>query len=86
MSLLTAWVSERDETILSLDVKKFREFYEKWQKLGVYDMPLTLSDAEIEITMRQCILGMANPPKKAKKDAQEWLVSHGMNPNPWGRK
>ena len=84
MSLLTAWAAERDEAVLSLDVFKFREFYEKWLRLGVYDNPLPDNDFVIEVTMRQCILGMANPPKKAKKEAQKWLKDRGFSPNPWG--
>lgn len=70
------WLKERDEVVLSLDVERFKEFYQKWMKRGVYGVQLP-SDEVIEISMRMAICGMANPPKRKLKEAREWLIERG---------
>ena len=70
------WLKERDEVVLSLDVERFKEFYQKWAKRGVYDMQLPSGEV-IEISMRMAICGMANPPKRKLKEAQVWLIERG---------
>ena len=74
------WLKERDEVVLSFDTDKFKAFYKKWHKKGVYqlDMP---SDMVIEITMRKCVCGLANPPKDKLAEARTWLSEHGYS---WG--
>ena len=79
---MTHWVKERDEAVLSLDVAKFRQFYEKYKALGIYKSELP-SDEIVEASMRQAILGMANPPKEAVEEAKKWLRDHGLNDDPW---
>ena len=70
------WLKERDEVTLSLDIDKFKAFYRKWQKKGVYDMELP-SDEVIEISMRKCICAMANPPADKLAEARAWLSERG---------
>lgn len=84
MELVDEWLDERDIAALSLDVGKFRKFYKKWRKLGIYPVDLPDDDYVIEIMMRQMILALLNPPEKAAEDARKWLKERGLNPNPWG--
>ena len=70
------WLKERDEVTLSLDIDKFKAFYRKWQKKGVYDMELP-SDEIIEISMRKCICAMAKPPVDKLAEARAWLSERG---------
>ena len=30
------WVKERDSVVLTHDIQKFKEFYEKWKRRGIY--------------------------------------------------
>ena len=70
------WLKERDEVTLSLNIDKFKAFYRKWQKKGVYDLELP-SDEVIEISMRKCVCAMANPPKDKLAEARAWLSERG---------
>lgn len=76
MSVNKQWLKERDEAILSLDVEKFKKFYHKWEKKGIYTEPLP-SDDVIEISIRKCVCGMANPPKDKLAEARVWLALRG---------
>lgn len=71
------WVKERDSVILTHDIKNFKDFYEKWYRRGLYQMPLPKNDIVVRASMEKAILGMANPPEKDKQQAVEWLTSHG---------
>lgn len=84
MNMRDAWEGERNRAVLSLDVGKFRKFYEKWRRMGIYEHELPSDDYVIEIIMRQMVLGIANAPKKAAEEARKWLKERGLNPNPWG--
>ena len=77
------WLKERDETMYSFNVEKFKAFYRKWAKKGVYSEPLPGDDI-IEIMLRQAVCAMANPKPSKLKEAQKWLKERGYNPNPWG--
>ena len=70
------WLKERDEAAYSFDVDKFKKFYEKWQKRGVYNMPLP-SDEVIEISMRKMVCSMANPDEDKLAEARAWLSERG---------
>lgn len=70
------WLKERDEVTLSLDIDKFKAFYRKWQKKGIYDMELP-SDEVIEISMRKCVCAMAKPPADKLAEARAWLSERG---------
>jgi hypothetical protein len=77
------WIKERDEVLLSLDLKKYKAFYRKWQKEGVYTMPLPDNDMVVEISMRQSLLALPNLPEGKMIEAQLWLIDHGCDPHPW---
>jgi len=70
------WLKERDEAVLSLDINKFKEFYNKWMEKGIYNEPLP-SDEVIEVSMRKCVCGLANPPKDKLSEARAWLSERG---------
>lgn len=70
------WLKERDEAICSFDVDTFKAFYHKWEKQGMYTEPLP-SDEVIEVSMRKCVCGLANPPKDKLAEARAWLSEHG---------
>ena len=70
------WLKERDEAILTLDIEAFKRFYYKWEKKGIYTVPLP-GDEVIEISMRKCVCGMANPPKDKLAEARAWLSERG---------
>lgn len=76
------FVKDRDAALLSFDAAKFRKFYNKYRALGVYTMELP-DDRVVEVSMRQAILGMSNPPKEAVEEAKKWLRDHGLNDDPW---
>ena len=77
------WRKERDEVILSQDIRKFKEFHRKWYKEGVYDKMLPDNDMIIEISLRQALLGLDNIPEGKMIEAQLWLIEHGCSPYPW---
>ena len=70
------WLKERDEAILTFDVDTFKRFYHKWEKKGIYTEPLP-SDEVIEISIRKCVCGMANPPTDKLAEARVWLSLRG---------
>lgn len=37
---LKIWREERDEVAKTYDVEKFKEFYKKWAKRGIYNLQL----------------------------------------------
>ena len=74
---LKKWVKERDQVLLTHDIRKFKEFYLKWYNRGVYRLKLPANDIIVRASLEKSILGMANPPEKDRKLAEEWLLSHG---------
>ena len=71
------WVKERDSVVLTHDIQKFKEFYGKWKRRGIYILSLPENDLVVRASMEKAILMMKNPPEKDKQQAVEWLVSHG---------
>lgn len=71
------WLRERDEAAYSFDVEKFKKFYLKWAKRGVYEQKALPSDEVIEITMRKMVCSLANPKPEKLKEAQDWLTERG---------
>ena len=71
------WLKERDEAVYTFDVEKFKAFYRKWVKRGVYeDKPLP-SDEVLEITMRKMVCALANPREDKLAEARAWLSKRG---------
>lgn len=77
--MIKQWRVERDKALLAFDVDTFKEFYEKWRKLGVYSEPLP-SDKVIEISIRKCVCEIIGAPKDKKEQAKKWLEERGYKP------
>lgn len=73
------WLKERDEAAYSFDVDKFRTFYAKWYKRGMYRIPPNLlpEDGVLEITLRKMVVNFADPIPEKYAEAKEWLLSRG---------
>lgn len=69
---LKLFIKERNEAVLSFDIEKYKNFYEKWTKRGFYCIELP-SDKVLEITLRKMVLLMKNPPKDKLEEARKWL-------------
>ena len=74
--MMHRWVKERDKVVKTLDVQKFKTFYYKWKRRGVYQLDLP-DDYVIEISMRKMILAIASSTEKEKEDARQWLYERG---------
>ena len=70
------WIKERDEAIRTLDVEKFKRFYDKWKAKGVYVINLP-SDFVIEITLYKMLYNLGDATDEEKSKAKEWLESKG---------
>lgn len=68
---------ERDEAIRTLDVEKFKEFYLRWEKRGLYTVGLPQNDRVIEISMRKMLYHIKSATKEEKLEARKWLHEHG---------
>lgn len=68
---------ERDEAIKSLDVEKFKEFYLRWEKRGIYTVGLPSNDKVIEVSMRKMLYHIKSATKEEKMEARRWLHEHG---------
>lgn len=77
------WQKERDEALLSMDVKTFRIFYGKWMAKGIYTKPLPRDNKIVEMSIRQAVLALENAPEEKKEEAKAWLREHGCSDNPW---
>ena len=73
---LKQWLKERDEVLYTFDIEKFKAFYRKWEKRGLYTEPLP-SDEVIEVSMRKCVCGLANPREDKLAEARAWLSERG---------
>lgn len=71
------FVKERDAVAISYDVKKFRAFYTKWQKKGVYEIDLPKDGMIIEIIMRKWVYHSKAFNSLQKREAEMWLTDHG---------
>ena len=76
--MLSRWVKERDETVKTYDVQKFKDFYRKYQLLGVYpDVVRLPKDEIIEVSMRKMVYHMKSATAKEKSEAAKWLKERG---------
>ena len=71
------WLKERDEAAQSFNVPKFKAFYRKWAKKGVYELHDLPSDEVIEITMRKMVCCIADPKPDKLEEARDWLTERG---------
>lgn len=78
--MLEEWKRERDDAAKSLDCKKFRAFYSKWQRRGYYsqNMPLP-KDEVLLISLHKMVCNMQSASKQEKQESALWLLDHGYN-------
>lgn len=80
--LFKKWMVERDKVVKTYDVYAFKEFFKKWQKLGVYEKSMPLPpDYVIEISLRKMVYHMTSATETERKEAEEWLYAHGSSPD-----
>ncbi len=72
------WLRERNEALRSLDVAKFRAFYHKWQKRGVYSELMPKDDKVIEVMIRKSICMCSRSfTEEEIAEARKWLKDRG---------
>jgi len=79
------WIKERNEAVESLNLKKFKAFYRKWQKEGVYLQPLP-EDKIVELAMYKSAVEILSMPEEVKEKALKWLKDHNSGPIDWSEK
>jgi len=76
--LVALWTKERDEVVKTYDVEKFKDFYRKYQLLGVYPSEIRLpKDAVIEVSLRKMVYHTKSATRKEKAEAEKWLKERG---------
>jgi len=76
------WRNERDEAVASLDIEKFKAFYEKWKKLGIYNGELP-NDNVVELAIHKMAMEITTLPQEIKDKALVWLIEHNSRPIDW---
>ena len=80
--LVALWTKERDEVVKTYDVEKFKDFYRKYQLLGVYPSEIRLpKDEVILISMHKMVYHMKSATAKEKAEAKAWLKAHKSDTN-----
>lgn len=74
--LKRAWMEERNEVIKTLDVQKFKEFWQKWSAKGFYRGGLPC-DQVIEISLRKMLYNLKSATDEEKEKAKKWLEERG---------
>lgn len=76
--LMQEWILERNVVIRSLDVEKFKAFWEKWSARGFYRNGLP-DDEVIEISLYKMLYNLESATEEEKNKAKEWLESRGFD-------
>lgn len=72
------WVKERDAVVKTYDIEKFKAFWIKWQKKGLYDKRMALPpDNVIEISLRKMVCATTSATDAEKEEAKQWLSQRG---------
>ena len=74
---IVIWRKELIEVAKSLDVHKFRAFYNKWYIRGMYDVPLPKDLKVIELTYYKMVCNLDDVPEYVKKRARAILKAMG---------
>ena len=70
------WKKERDEAVRSLDIRKFKKFYNKWFEKGIYEIGLP-SDDILEVTIYKMLYNLKSSTEEEKELAKNWLKERG---------
>lgn len=71
------WRRDRDNAVASLDVERFRAFYQKWTERGYYTAPLPDDVRTVEITLYKMAASLTGIPTSRREEAKDWLRHHG---------
>ena len=79
---MAIWKKELKEAVKDFNIDRFKAFYEKWYKRGIYDMPFPDNDKIAEATMRYIVISSDIFSFGDKVKAKEWLREHGFSEDP----
>lgn len=71
------FTEERDAVVRTMDIKKFKEFFNKWKTRGFYNIELPNDDKVLEITLRKMAFHSPRIPEDERKEAEKWLTNCG---------
>lgn len=74
---INAWRQERDAVAKTYDLDKYKRFYEKWTKKGLYNLELP-PDHILEVSLRYMVLNMESATEQEKEEARWWLARKGI--------
>ena len=77
MDIMQQWKKERNKVIKSLDVKKFKKFYNKWMAKGIYYLDLPQDDRVVEVSLYKMLYHLKCSTPEEKDKAAAWLSEHG---------
>ena len=70
-AFIKSFVKERDEALLSMDVKRIREYAKK------YHVPCPKKDEVVLAGAAKAIRHLTNATQEQKAAAEKWLLEHG---------
>lgn len=70
------WKKERDAAVASLDLDRFKNFYQKWIERGIYDQ-MPFNDEVMKIAMYKMACEITSIQTSRKELAREWLKKRG---------
>ena len=76
MTMLEAFVKERNEALFSLDRKKIEAYMIKYGETEISQTP----DTVFWTSVYKAICGIKDTPEAIESKAKEWLHEHGMSP------
>lgn len=75
------FVRDRDKAVREAcrtgDLENFKEFFEKYQKRGVYKLLPLPSDEVLEVSIRKMLLNTASATIEEYAEAYKWLIERG---------
>ena len=77
MTMLEAFVKERNEALFSLDRKKIEAYMIKYGETEIAQTP----DVVFWASVYKAICGVKDAPEAIVSKAKAWLHEHGMSPN-----
>lgn len=71
------WRKDRLDAVSSLDVERYRAFYNRWTRLGYYTAPLSDDVREVEKEIYTLATSLTGMPTSRREEAKDWLRHHG---------
>ena len=77
--IFNQWLRERNEVLRSMDIDRYKAFYIKWLKRGVYSEPMPKSDTVVMASLCKAILMWQGSDESLRQRATTWLLLHGFS-------